>query len=59
MIPLRSDKIFLIQFSIKVLVQMGDVFNVTLNNSTNYVYASMKIGDIIVVGQLHKGVGQK
>lgn len=35
------------QFSVKVLVQMADVFD---NNSGTELYFSVKVGDIIVVG---------
>ena len=37
------------QFSVKVLVQMADTFNALTGTS---IYFSMKIGDIIVVGEL-------
>jgi hypothetical protein len=40
------------QFSIKVFVQMGDAVGVTANNFTNYLYLSVKLGDVIVVGEL-------
>ena len=39
------------QFAVKVLIQMGDADTVTANNATNYIYLSIKIGDIIVVGE--------
>ncbi len=42
---------FSAQFAISVQIQMGDALNMTDNGTINYVYLSIKLGDVIVVGK--------